>query len=102
MKNFGIKEALDSLGVRSSNPGVSTGQTWHRSKGARIDSFSPVDGKRIGSVQAADERSYRLAVAQSLEAFKEWRKWPAPKRGDIVRQIGEALRRAKEPLGRLV
>ena len=102
MKNFGIKEALDSLGVKSSNPGVSTGQTWLRSKGARIDSFSPVDGKRVGSVQAADERSYRLAVGQSLEAFREWRTWPAPRRGDIVRQIGEALRRAKEPLGKLV
>jgi aldehyde dehydrogenase (NAD+) len=102
MKNSGIKEALDSLGVKSNNPGVSTGQTWHRSKGERIDSFSPVDARRIGSVQAADERSYRLAVAQSAEAFQEWRKWPAPKRGDIVRQIGDALRRAKEPLGKLV
>lgn len=102
MKNFGIKEALDSLGVKSSNPGVATGETWHKSKGERIESFSPVDGKRIGSVQAADERSYRLAVSRSAEAFKEWRKWPAPKRGDVVRQIGDALRRAKEPLGKLV
>jgi aldehyde dehydrogenase (NAD+) len=56
----------------------------------------------VGTVQTADERSYHQVVVKSMEAFKLWRKWPAPKRGDVVRQIGEALRAYKEPLGKLV
>ncbi|HEY9490085.1 MAG TPA: aldehyde dehydrogenase family protein, partial [Chryseosolibacter sp.] len=102
MKNFGIKEALATVGVKKNNSGISTGTIWLRSKGDRIDSYSPVDGKLVGSVQSADEKSYRAVVAKSTEAFKEWRRWPAPKRGEVVRQIGLALRRYKEPLGKLV
>src|SRR5687767_14096874 len=98
MKNFGITEALESLGIKKNNPGVSTGMTWLRSKGVRIESVSPVDGRSVGSVQAADEKTYRRVVDQSWEAFKSWRKWPAPKRGEVVRQIGEALRHHKEAL----
>src|SRR5687768_10699553 len=102
MKNFGISDALAALGIKRSNQGVSTGTTWLRSKGLRIESYSPVDGKLIGAVQGADEASYRKAVKTSIDAFREWRNWPAPKRGEVVRQIGEALRRYKEPLGKLV
>lgn len=102
MKNFGIKDALSTLGVRKSNPGVSTGTAWLRTTGDRIDSFSPADGKLIGTVQLADEKAYDRAVTAAAEAFVEWRSWPAPKRGEIVRQIGEALREYKEPLGKLV
>lgn len=102
MKNFGINEALATLGVRRTNPGVSTGSSWLKSQGDKIESYSPVDGKFIGSVQVADERSYRKVVETSAQAFREWRKWPAPRRGEIVRQIGEALRKYKEPLGKLV
>ena len=102
MKNFGIKEALSTLGVSRNNPGVSTGTARLRSKGARIDSISPVDGRVTGSVQAADERSYAAVADTATEAFKAWRNWPAPKRGEVVRQIGVALRRYKEPLGKLV
>lgn len=102
MKSFGIKEALKELGISTSNAGVSTGGKWIRSKGSTIESFSPVDGKLIGKVQAADPASFELVVAQAEKAFIEWRKVPAPRRGDVVRQIGEALRKAKEPLGKLV
>ena len=102
MKNFGITEALETLGVKKNNSGVCTGTNWIRSKGKRIESYSPVDGKLIGSVQGADDRSYGAVVEKSSEAFKQWRRWPAPKRGEVVRQIGEALRRYKEPLGKLV
>ncbi|HEX8041176.1 MAG TPA: aldehyde dehydrogenase family protein, partial [Chryseosolibacter sp.] len=76
MKNFGIKEALSTLGVSRNNPGVSTGTARLRSKGARIDSISPVDGKVTGSVQAADERSYAAVADIATEAFKAWRDWP--------------------------
>ncbi|HYG03051.1 MAG TPA: aldehyde dehydrogenase family protein [Chryseosolibacter sp.] len=102
MKNFGIKDALAELGLKKNNPGVSTGSKWFRSTGELIESYSPVDGKLIGSVYAADEKTYHKVVDKSVEAFKEWRKWPAPKRGEVVRQIGEALREYKEPLGKLV
>jgi len=102
MRNFGIREALDSLGVKRSNQGISTGTTWIRASGGKIESFSPVDGKLIGTVTSADDRSFEQVVRLSAEAFREWRMWPAPKRGDVVRQIGDALRRNKETLGKLV
>jgi aldehyde dehydrogenase (NAD+) len=102
MKNFGIQEALSTLGLKKSNLGVSTGTKWLKTKGIRIESFSPADGKLIGSVQSADEKSYRAVISKAAGAFKEWRQWPAPKRGEVVRQVGEALRKYKEPLGKLV
>ncbi|MCB0489179.1 MAG: aldehyde dehydrogenase family protein [Cyclobacteriaceae bacterium] len=102
MKNFGIKEALTTLGIKSSNPGVSTGQKWLTSTGPTLESYSPADGKLIGKVKAGDEKSFQKAVEQAHQAFLEWRLVPAPKRGEIVRQIGEALRKNKEPLGKLV
>jgi aldehyde dehydrogenase (NAD+) len=102
MKNFGIRETLTALGIQRNNPGISTGMNWIRSKGDRIESFSPVDGKLIGTVQSADERAYRQVVEKSREAFTLWRTWPAPKRGEIVRQIGQALRKHKDALGKLV
>lgn len=93
---------LSTLKIDSTNKGVSTGTQWINSKGEIIDSFSPVDGKKIGSVTAADKESYEAVIKKAEEAFKTWRLVPAPKRGEIVRQIGEALRQYKEPLGKLV
>src|SRR5260221_5846926 len=102
MKDFGITEALQTLGIKKTNPGVATGTKWLKSKGVLIESYSPVDGKLIGKVQSADEKVFAQVVAQSQKAFKEWRLVPAPKRGEVVRQIGVALRKYKEPLGKLV
>jgi aldehyde dehydrogenase (NAD+) len=102
MKTFGIKEALKSLGISASNPGVGTGNKWLRSSGVAIESYSPVDGKLIGKVQGADEASFAKVMAQAEKAFGEWKNIPAPRRGEIVRQVGEALRKSKEPLGKLV
>lgn len=93
---------LKKLNINSINKGVSTGTQWIDSSGEKIDSYSPVDGKKIGSVTAADKNSYETVVKKAEEAFKIWRMTPAPKRGEIVRQIGEALREYKEPLGKLV
>lgn len=95
-------EFLQSLKLASKNKGVSTGNTWFESSGKWVDSYSPVDGKLIGSVQVADRANYDQVIAKAEEAFKIWRTWPAPKRGEVVRQIGEALRQYKEPLGKLV
>jgi aldehyde dehydrogenase (NAD+) len=102
MKNFGIKESLKSLGISSSNPGVSTGSKWLKSSGPIIESYSPVDGKLIGKVQSGDAATFAKVVDQAEKAFQEWKKIPAPRRGEVVRQIGDALRKAKEPLGKLV
>lgn len=93
---------LKTLGIESTNKGVSTGTQWVSSTGETIDSFSPVDGKKIGSVVAADKNAYETVITKAEEAFKTWRLMPAPKRGEIVRQVGDALRTYKEPLGKLV
>jgi aldehyde dehydrogenase (NAD+) len=102
MKEFGIKEALAALGLKKNNPGISTGLNWLRATGERIESYSPVDGKLIGTVQSCDEKNFNKVVETASAAFNTWRTWPAPKRGEVVRQIGEALRKNKEPLGKLV
>ncbi len=93
---------LAQLGIQSVNPGASTGTQWIDSKATAISSSSPVDGKLIGTVQSTDLATYQRIVQQSAQAFEDWRQWPAPKRGEIVRQVGEALRTYKEPLGKLV
>ena len=93
---------LRSLHIEETNEGIGTGSTWIPSGGELISSFSPVDGKLIGKVKTTDRNSYETVVKKAEEAFREWRTWPAPKRGEVVRQVGEALRRYKEPLGKLV
>src|SRR4030095_5991372 len=90
------------LHIETDNKGVSTGSKWIKSAGEKINSFSPVDGKLIGSVIAADKESYEKTINAAEAAFKQWRMTPAPQRGEIVRQVGEALRKYKEPLGKLV
>jgi len=67
-----------------------------------IASFSPVDGQKIAEVTSVDRATYDKVVSTAQQAYMEWRMWPAPKRGEVVRQMGEALRAYKEPLGRLV
>src|SRR6187431_1752649 len=95
-------EFLKAFKIKEINNGVSTVSNWLSSKGEDIQSFSPVDGKLIGSVSAADKESYEKIIKSAESAFKKWRIIPAPQRGEIVRQVGEALRKYKEPLGRLV
>lgn len=93
---------LQQLNLNSNNKGVSTGIQWISSNGNTIESYSPVDGKLIGTVVSADEASYKQVMDAATKAFEEWRMMPAPKRGEIVRQVGDALREYKEPLGQLV
>ena len=93
---------LQTLKLQQENSGSGTGTQWLQSTGEKIDSFSPVDGKLIGSVTAASKDDYEKVIAKAQQAFAEWRLWPAPRRGEVVRQIGEALRKYKEPLGQLV
>jgi aldehyde dehydrogenase (NAD+) len=99
---FGISEALRQLNIQSENTGVSTGSRWIKTDGETIKSYSPVDGKLIGNVDAATEDSFDEVIITAEKAFIEWRSFPSPKRGEIVRQIGDELRKFKEPLGKLV
>ncbi len=97
-----MEKTLSALKIKSENAGISTGTDWLESTGELIQSFSPVDGKLIGSVRAADRNSYEAVIKKAESAFTQWRTWPAPKRGEVVRQVGEALRKNKEELGKLV
>ncbi|MGN7787955.1 L-piperidine-6-carboxylate dehydrogenase [Niabella sp. 22666] len=93
---------LQELNLSANNSGTSTGSNWLSSGNSEIQSLSPVDGQLIGVVQATTRADYELVIERAQQAFKEWRLWPAPKRGEIVRLIGEALRSNKESLGKLV
>ena len=95
------KDFLKKLGLKRNNAGTSTGLESETSR-KYIQSFSPVDGEFIGSVSQTTKEQYEAVVQKSLEAFNVWREIPAPKRGEIVRQYGEELRKFKDPLGRLV
>ncbi|MFN5785030.1 MAG: aldehyde dehydrogenase family protein [Flavobacteriia bacterium] len=102
MTDLGIQEILAQLGIEEVNSGASTGGKWFRTRGERIDSISPVDGKLIASVNSASEADYEAVILKAQEAFKAWRQVPAPKRGEVVRQLAERIRFYKEPLGKLV
>ncbi len=94
---------LKELKLTGEVQAVCTGTQWYGSKTSGVyDSFSPVDGKKIGSVYKASRDDYEKLVKTAQSAFVEWRKVPAPKRGEIVRQIGDKLREAKSALGQLV
>jgi len=82
--------------------GISTGSTWWNGKGETISSYSPVDGKLIGQTDTANRDDFNKAIEQAEIAWKHWRQIPAPKRGEIIRQIGLALRENKDKLGSLV
>ena len=95
-------DILKKLGVQEMNSGVSTGANWMKGEGELLESSSPVDGALIGSVRGASKAEYDKAIATAQKGFEEWRTWPAPKRGEVVRQLGEELRKHKADLGKLV
>jgi aldehyde dehydrogenase (NAD+) len=95
-------EFLKALSIQKENEGSSTGAKWIQSNGAIVSSHSPVDAQMIGSVKSTDKEAYEKTIQTAQNAFLEWRNWPAPKRGEVVRQLGEALREQKQYLGQLV
>ncbi|MFN5912647.1 MAG: aldehyde dehydrogenase family protein [Bacteroidota bacterium] len=102
MSGTEIQEILAQFGIEENNNGASTGGRWFKTRGERIDSYSPADGKLIASVNSATETDYEAVILKAQEAFKAWRQVPAPKRGEVVRQLAEKIREYKEPLGKLV
>ncbi|MDC1540172.1 aldehyde dehydrogenase family protein, partial [Flavobacteriaceae bacterium] len=99
--DFKIQDAFDALGIKDINLGTSTGANSF-ANGAHLDSFSPVDGKKIGTVVCTSAADYEAVMTAATAAFPVWRTMPAPQRGEIVRQFGNKLRDLKEPLGKLV
>ncbi|MGJ7029795.1 L-piperidine-6-carboxylate dehydrogenase [Niabella hirudinis] len=93
---------LKTLGIENANCGTSTGSTWLGPAAGDLQSSSPADGTLIGALSSTTPAQYDQVVEKAQAAFLEWRSWPAPRRGDLVRQIGEALRQHKNALGRLV
>ena len=91
---------LRQLGLEAANAGVFCGD-WVRG-GAVIESVSPVNGEVLARIEAGGVKEYQPTVQRAGAAFQAWRNLPAPKRGEIVRQFGNALRAAKSDLGRLV
>lgn len=100
-EEYGIKKALEQLGVQKNNKGTSTGNQWMDST-ENISSISPVDGLEIATVGITQKEDFDNVIKTANSAFKEWRTMPAPQRGEIVRQFGDKLRELKDPLGRLV
>lgn len=101
--NTNIQTILKNLGIDSLNPSWSTGQHWGKADtNSKKDSFSPVDGEQIAGFTPASQEDYEQVIKTAEAAFLEWRKVPAPKRGEVVRQLGEELRKHKEDLGKLV
>jgi aldehyde dehydrogenase (NAD+) len=82
---------LKELKISELNKGVSTGTKWISASGEKIKSFSPVDGKPIATINSCDKRSFDMVVQNAQNAFLEWRTWPAPKRGEVIRQIGNEM-----------
>ncbi len=94
------QKTLRSLGIQDVNPGGFAG-TWVGS-GPGLDVFSPIDGAKLATVQQVTEQEYDAIVERAHAAFLEWRNVPAPKRGELVRQLGHKLRERKDDLGALV
>ena len=95
-----VGKTLKALGLKSLNAGVFDGE-WSGS-GKILQSHSPNDGNLLGEVRTATPEEYERALQRATAAFENWKSVPAPKRGEIVRQLGNALRDAKEDLGMLV
>ena len=101
MASSDTQALLEQLGLGAENSGAFDG-TWIDTQGEWLESVNPTTGEVIAKVRQATAEDYERVAAANVEAFKAWREWPAPKRGEVVRQIGDALREHKDALGRLV
>src|ERR1700743_2276270 len=95
---------LHALGLGDVNPGVWSGSKgWSTdTTGPLIDSINPSTGERLAQVRGATASDYEHVMNDALAAAAAWRRVPAPKRGEAVRLLGEALRESKDALGSLV
>ena len=99
--NDTVRDVLRELGLEHENSGAFDG-SWLQAGGTVIESVNPATGEVMATVKQANAADYERVVEATEKAFAEWRTWPAPKRGEVVRQLGEELRVHKDALGKLV
>jgi len=97
-----MNKLFRSLGLSRTMKGANVGGEWFASSGDYLESRNPTTGEVLAKVEQASAADYQTIMRTTTKAFQAWRMLPAPKRGEIVRQIGEALRAKKEDLGALV
>ncbi len=96
-------ELLARLNLKSINPGAFSGHGWHSQLYSNVlSSYNPTNHHKLGEVTPCLMSDYEQVMTRAVQAAEQWRKVPAPKRGDIIRQIGQALREHKDSLGSLV
>jgi aldehyde dehydrogenase (NAD+) len=96
-----ISQTLEALGIAAENPGAFDG-TWIQTTGERVESVNPATAETLAAIRMATPEEYERVAAATVAAFQAWQTWPAPRRGEVVRQLSEELRRHKQELGRLV
>ncbi len=96
-----VSALLSRLGLAAENSGAFAGE-WLATSGKLVPSVNPATGEVLGHVRECSTADYERVAAATEAAFHEWKRWPAPKRGEVVRQLGDALRRHKDDLGLLV
>ena len=96
-----MKAILEKFDLTGEQSGVGSG-TWLSGQGAVLEDRSPIDNQIIGRIRCGARSDYETVINRAQKAFETWRTVPAPKRGEVVRQIGQALRADKAELGALV
>src|SRR5437868_15042068 len=97
-----VRTTLTQLGIAEVNDGSYAG-LWRAEAGARtIESINPASGTTIARVRVSTQTDYDAVIAAAQAAFAQWRLWPAPKRGELVRRVAELLRQHQDALGTLV
>ena len=97
-----IPEILEKLHIEPVNSGACYGDWIANPSGGQLESINPATGEVLAKIQLAGPADYETVVTQASDAFLDWRMLPAPRRGDIVREIADELRAAKDDLGTLV
>lgn len=98
-----VSAVLTKLGIQKINPAYSTGLNFSPLGGRPTKTiYSPINGMELATVEMATPDDYEKVIGQAEKAFLQWRVIPAPQRGEIIRQYGEALRKYKQELGVLV
>lgn len=92
---------LRELSIETDNSGAAAAGVWHGS-GDYLTSYTPTDGSVIAKIKQATVADYEQVLQKTQQAFLSWRQVPAPKRGEVIRQIGNRLREKKKALGKLV
>jgi aldehyde dehydrogenase (NAD+) len=97
------QQLLRTLAIDATNPGACSADGWlHSGASADLQSLNPTTNEPIAGVVSATPGDYDAVVRGAAAAFPTWRDTPAPRRGELVRDLGNALREMKEPLGELV